>query len=95
MWLPWKGVLNQIRIEREPKMKYMITEYQKTSAEILVSEVSMGGYMLSAPLEEPDSEEVLMLHTVSHGLTTESSGVEALMDPVKDNSEPGESNDDP
>lgn len=75
-------------------MKYMITEYQKTSAEILVLEVSMGSYMLSTPLEELDSEEVLMLHTVSHGLMTESSDVEALVEPVKDNGEPTESNDD-
>lgn len=47
MWLPWKGVPNQIRIEREPRMKYMTTEYQKTSTEVLISEVGMGNYMLS------------------------------------------------
>lgn len=27
MWLPWKGVATQIRIESEPCLKYMITEY--------------------------------------------------------------------
>lgn len=27
MWLPWKGVPNHIRIEKEPILKYLITEY--------------------------------------------------------------------
>jgi len=31
MWLPWRGVPNQIRIEAEPRMKHMITEYNRTN----------------------------------------------------------------
>lgn len=50
MWLPWKGLPNKIRIEREPRMKYVITEYQNTSNEILVSKVSLGNYVLVAPI---------------------------------------------
>lgn len=45
-------------------MKYMITEYQNTSIEVLISEVGMGNYMLSTQYEESDLEEVLMLHTM-------------------------------
>lgn len=42
-WLPWKGLPNQIRIDREPRMKYMITDYNNIN-EVLFSETDLGNY---------------------------------------------------
>lgn len=41
MWLPWRGVANQIRIESEPRLKLMITEYNQSN-ETLFLESDMG-----------------------------------------------------
>lgn len=43
MWLPWKGLPNQICINREPRMKYMITEYNNLS-KVLFAETNLGNY---------------------------------------------------
>lgn len=43
MWLPWRGVANQIRIESEPRLKLMITEYNQAN-ETLFLESDMGTY---------------------------------------------------
>lgn len=58
----------------------MITEYQNTSNEILISKVSMGNYVLADPFEEIDVKEVLMLHTMPMDFTAESSGTKALVE---------------
>lgn len=43
MWLPWRGVANQIRIESEPRLKLMITEYNQAN-ETLFLESDIGIY---------------------------------------------------
>lgn len=43
MWLPWRGVANQIWIESEPRLKLMITEYNQTN-ETLFLELDMGTF---------------------------------------------------
>lgn len=43
MWLPWKGLPNNIRIEHEPRMKYMITKYNNLN-EVLFAETYLGNY---------------------------------------------------
>lgn len=72
-------------------MKYMITEYQKTSKKVLISEIGMGNYVLSAQYEESDAEEVLMLHMMSMDIETGSSHVEVLIESVEEEEEPEDS----
>jgi hypothetical protein len=43
MWLPWRGQANQIGIEREPRLKDLITEYNNTN-EVQSSEAELGIY---------------------------------------------------
>lgn len=54
MWLPWKGVPNQIGIDSTPKICLTISEYGEDN-EILFLEIDLGTY-------RPKVEEVLMLH---------------------------------
>lgn len=56
MWMPWKGVANQIRIESEPRLKLMITEYDQTN-ETLFLESYMGTYR---PNMGPTNEVLLV-----------------------------------
>lgn len=42
-WLPWKGLNNQIKIDVEPKLKTMITDYN-ASNEIVFLQSNMGSY---------------------------------------------------
>ena len=65
MWLPWKGLPNPIRIDREPWMKYMITEYNNLS-EVLFAETDLGNYHPFAyqnelELQEECADEVLLM----------------------------------
>lgn len=43
MWLPWKGVATQIRIESEPRLKHMIIEYDRPN-EVAYFEIEIGAY---------------------------------------------------
>lgn len=45
IWLPWKGIPNQIRIESTPRLKLMITEYGENN-EILFCETDLGPKVL-------------------------------------------------
>lgn len=69
MWLPWKGIPNQIRIEQDPRLKYFYIGYQNTSNEVLVFEASLGNYVLAIDTEEKKVEEVLMMHDTPKDLT--------------------------
>lgn len=66
MWLPWRGVATQIRIENEPHLKHMITKYDHPN-EVAYFETKIGVYRreeimnfsmfnhdFSHPLEESD-----------------------------------------
>ena len=43
LWLPWKGLNNQIKIDAEPKLKTMITE-QNAPNEIIFLQLDLGSY---------------------------------------------------
>ena len=43
MWLPWKGLNNEIKIDVEPKLKTMITEYNSLN-EIAFLKSDLGSY---------------------------------------------------
>ena len=43
LWLPWKGLNNQIKINAEPKLKTMITEYNAPN-EIAFLHLNLGSY---------------------------------------------------
>jgi hypothetical protein len=60
MWLPWKGLANQIRIDNTPRLRLMFTEYGAPN-EILFAETSMGVY-------RPKKAEVLTLDIISEGV---------------------------
>lgn len=53
MWLPWKGVPNQIKIDNTPRLRLMITEYGEDN-EILFLETNLGSY-------RPKVEDILMI----------------------------------
>jgi hypothetical protein len=59
MWLPWKGIPNQIRIESTPRLRLLITEYGEHN-EILFMETTLGSYI-------PKTGEVLMLQGYNQG----------------------------
>jgi len=59
MWLPWRGIPNQIRIEAEPRMEHMITEYNRTN-EILYGTVEPGVYRITN--NGMQIEEIMMLN---------------------------------
>lgn len=46
IWLPWKGVSNQIRINSEPKLKKLVTDYGAPN-EVAYFEVSQGVYRVN------------------------------------------------
>lgn len=46
IWLPWRGVANQIRIEQEPRLKETIIDYNNIN-EILVTSEDMGVYLMN------------------------------------------------
>lgn len=54
MWLPWKGVSNQIKIDSTPRLKLMITKYGENN-EIFFLKMNLGSY-------KPRVDEILMLH---------------------------------
>ena len=43
LWLPWKGLNNQIKIDAEPKLKMMIIEYNSPN-EIAFLQLDIGSY---------------------------------------------------
>lgn len=59
MWLPWKGVPNQIKIDSTPRLKLMITEYGEDN-EIMFVETDLGSY-------KPIKQEILMLQSINEG----------------------------
>lgn len=65
IWLPWKGLPNQICIDREPLMKYMISKYNNIN-EVLFVETNLGNYRPFAyqnevELQEECGDEVLLV----------------------------------
>ena len=47
LWLPWKGLNNQIKIDAEPKLKTMIKKYN-ASNEIAFLQLDLGSYKVMA-----------------------------------------------
>ena len=43
LWLPWKGLNNQIKIDAEPKLKKMITKYNAPN-EVAFLQIELGSY---------------------------------------------------
>lgn len=46
LWLPWKGVRNEIRIDSEPKLKKLVMDYCAPN-EVVFAEVSPGVYRVN------------------------------------------------
>lgn len=59
MWLSWKGLPNQICIDREPRMKFMIMEYNNTTNEVLFVEIELRNYCPFSYQEEVEPQEEL------------------------------------
>lgn len=59
MWLPWKGIPNQIKIESTPKLILLITRYDEDN-EILFMETDSGTYV-------PKIGEFLMQQGLNQG----------------------------
>lgn len=47
MWLPWRGVANQIRVDREPQMAHLVTEYNVKNEHVSYASVEIGIYTLT------------------------------------------------
>jgi hypothetical protein len=47
LWLSWKGLNNQIKIDAEPKLKTMITEYNAPN-EVVFMQSDLGSYKVMA-----------------------------------------------
>ena len=89
MWLPWRGLANQIIREREPRLKELITEYNRVN-EILFIEPELGidtievgkevkneVPMVSPPSQtEPTSDESLFWTLKFDGSKSEGVGLE-------------------
>ena len=59
MWLPWKGLANQIIIYRTPRLRLTIIENGEPN-EVLFLEMNMSTY-------RPKKEEVLTMNIISEG----------------------------
>ena len=59
MWLPWKGLANQIRIDSTPRLRLTVTENGESN-EILFVETNMSTY-------RPKKVEVLTMNIISKG----------------------------
>ena len=47
LWLPWKGLNNQIKIDAEPKLKTMIKEYNALN-DVAFLQLDLGSYKVMA-----------------------------------------------
>lgn len=61
LWLPWRGVTNQIRVNSEPRLKEMITDYNNLN-ETVFTEVEMG--VLSPQIKDAPNEVHLDMEPV-------------------------------
>jgi hypothetical protein len=57
LWLFWKVLPNQIHIEWETRLKYMITKYNKATHEVLFPEIDLGNCVPMIVMEKDDVEE--------------------------------------
>ena len=53
LWLPWKGLNNQIKIDVEPKLKMMITKYNALK-KVAFLQLDLGSYKVMAFDKIPD-----------------------------------------
>ena len=79
MWLPWKGLTNQIKIESTPRLRLTITENGEPN-EILFAETSMG-------VCRPKKVEVLTLNIISEGMDPTEIMIESDPDTSSDEGE--------
>lgn len=59
MWLPWKGLANQIRINNTPRLRLTVTEYGEPN-KILFVETNMNTY-------RPKKTKLLTMNIISEG----------------------------
>ena len=79
MWLPWKGLANQIRIDSTPRLRLTIIEYGESN-EILFVETSMNTY-------RPKRAEVLTMNIISEGRDSTEILIESDPNTSSDNDE--------
>lgn len=81
MWLPWRGVPNQINIDSTPRLRLMITKYSEDN-EILFLEKNLGTYKSKV-------EEVLMLQSPNGEINSQrvTNSTEAVVESDNDSSQ--------